>query len=785
MTRSPSRARTGRPRRRRAPDVAPAAVVQPMHDADARRRSEAAARQYEKHDRSFVALAQTAISPVITTTPEGIITTWNPAAERLYGFAAAETIGMPIDIIIPSDERERYRDVVATLLGDRLGDGFMTVRVAKDGRRVDILLILSAIKSLDGETIGIINVTRDITALKAAEDKFRLAVESCPNGMMMSDAAGTIVMINKEIERLFGYERDELIGRSIDDLVPERLRRRHSRHRDEFAHRPRQRHMDGSRELVGLRKDGTEIPIEVGLTPLESRDGVMVLSAIVDISERKRLDRLKDEFVSMVSHELRTPLTSISGSLGLLMGNAAGHLPETAMRLLKIAHANSQRLVRLINDILDLQKIESGQVVFHLKDLALRPLIEQTIDANRAFAQGFGVRIRLDAGSDDGEVFADSDRLAQIVTNLLSNAIKFSPTGDEVVVAITRHGDYLRVSVRDHGPGIPDEFKPHMFEKFAQADSSDARQKGGTGLGLNIVKQLIVQHGGKVGFTPAPGGGTVFHVDFPCCFESAATDRGRQAAPTGPPLLLCDSDAGASALLADSLRQAGYAVEGASTAAGACAHAADMPYAAVLTDLQLPDLDGISLIHRLRALPRHTDTPIIFVSIDPAQTRSDPRSAALPIHDWLDKPGDRGQLVRAIHRAIAGTGLARPRMLHVEPDEELRQLVRETLRPHADIVPTDSIDGARRALADLDFDLAVLDLTQVDDAGLGVLTELRDRDGHAITALVFSRDDEPAMARRVRSVLARSRMSIDRIVGTIRLAVARHHGQAQIRTEVA
>ena len=179
-----------------------------MHDADARRRSEAAARQYEKHDRSFVALAQTAISPVITTTPEGIITTWNPAAERLYGFVAAETIGMPIDIIIPSDERQRYRDVVATLLGDRLGDGFMTVRVAKDGRRVDILLILSAIKSLDGETIGIINVTRDITALKAAEDKFRLAVESCPNGMMMSDAAGTIVMINKEIERLFGYERD-------------------------------------------------------------------------------------------------------------------------------------------------------------------------------------------------------------------------------------------------------------------------------------------------------------------------------------------------------------------------------------------------------------------------------------------------------------------------------------------------------------------------------------------------------------------------------------------------
>jgi PAS domain S-box-containing protein len=602
--------------------------------------------------------------------------------------------------------------------------------------------------------------------------------------MMMSDASGIIVLVNKEVERLFGYRRDELIGRKVDDLVPERLRRRHALLRELFAQRPRGRYMDGSRELVGLRKDGVEFPIEVGLTPVDSRDGLMILSAIVDISERKRLDRLKDEFVAVVSHELRTPLTSISGSLGLLMGNAAGHLPATAMRLLTIAHSNSQRLVRLINDILDLQKIESGQVVFHLRYLGLRALVEQTIEANRAFAQGFGVRIRLDTGI-DGEVFADADRMAQVLTNLLSNAIKFSPPGEEVVVAITRHGDDLRVSVRDHGPGIPDEFKPHIFEKFAQADSSDSRQKGGTGLGLSIVKQLIHQHGGNVGFAGAPGGGTVFHFDLPCHFEPAVRERDRQAAASGPPLLLCDNDASASALLADALHEAGYVVEAASTAAGACAHAADTSYAAMLTDLRLPDLDGIRLIGRFRALPRHADTPIIVVSIDPAQTRSDPRSAALPIFDWREKPSDRGQLVRSVRAAIAGTGLARPRVLHVEPDRELRRFVREALRAHADIVSSESIDDTRARLADRDFDLGVLDLTHVDDAGLDILTELHDRDGHAIPVLLFSADDDPALAQRVRSALARSRMSIDRVVGTVRLAVARHAGQARARPEVA
>jgi PAS domain S-box-containing protein len=613
---------------------------------------------------------------------------------------------------------------------------------------------------------------------RADEEKFRLAVEACPNGMIMTDAAGTIVMVNSEIERQFGYRRDELIGHSVDMLVPE-----HGCQRDGLTHVPERRRTAGARDLVGMRKDGGELAVEIRLNPIDTRDGPMVVSAIVDISERKRLERLKDEFVSMASHELRTPLTSIAGSLGLLIGNAAGQLPAAAVRLLTIAYANSQRLVRLINDILDLQKIESGQVVFHLKYLDLRALLERTIEANGAFAQEFGVRIRLDAGGGAGEVFADSDRLEQIITNLVSNAIKFSPAGGEVTVGVERRGDNMRAWVRDRGPGIPEAFKARIFEKFAQADSSDTRQKGGTGLGLSIVKQLIQQHGGKVGFEAAPGGGTVFYFELPSAAPAQA-DCTRQPDAAGRTIMLCDEDAATSGLLADALRRAGFAVEAASTAAGAQAHAADTPYAAVLIDPRLPDRDGISLVRELHALPRHAATPVIFFAINPtAGARA--QGGVLSVCDWLAKPADPGQLVRVIHQAIADAGVTRPRVLHLEPDPELRRRVHETLRAHADIVSTDSIDGARHALDGRTFDLAVLDLGPSGEAELDVLTLLHDHNGHAITALLFSADTTPALARRMRSLLATESISLDAIVATVRLAVARRGRTAQPRSEVA
>ncbi len=346
----------------------------------------------------------------------------------------------------------------------------------------------------------------------APEGVLTRLIEVCPFSIIIVESFGKIVLANSETERMFGYAQDELIGQTVDLLVPARLRALHARHRGQFAAHPK---MLPARNLCGGRKDGTEFPAEVSLTPIHTNDGIMVLGVIFDIRERLRVERLKDEFVATVSHELRTPLTSIAGALSLLINDAGGTLPVRAKRLLTIAHANSQRLVRLVNNILDMEKIESGKVVFVQKRIEVRSLVEEAIEANRVFAGGFGVRIRLDPASAAGEIRGDPDWLLQVVTNLLSNAVKFSPPAEDVEVAIENLSGNIRISVRDHGHGVPDDFKPRIFEKFAQADASDARQLGGTGLGLSIVKQIVTRLGGEVSFGDAPGGGAIFHVELP------------------------------------------------------------------------------------------------------------------------------------------------------------------------------------------------------------------------------------------------------------------------------
>ena len=239
------------------------------------------------------------------------------------------------------------------------------------------------------------------------------------------------------------------------------------------------------------------------------------LCILRDITERKNAERLKIEFLSVVSHELRTPLTSISGSLALMAAGLTGVLPAQADAMIEIAHRNSERLVRLINDLLDLQKIESGTVPLHPEPLEMLPLVEQVIEANYAYGSRYGVTFELAEDEPDLWVHADADRLMQVLTNLLSNAAKFSPAESTVNVAVGRHHESVRVTVADHGPGIPKEYQALIFEKFAQVDASSSRQKEGTGLGLSISKAIIEMHGGCIGFDTAPDQGTTFYFDLP------------------------------------------------------------------------------------------------------------------------------------------------------------------------------------------------------------------------------------------------------------------------------
>jgi PAS domain S-box-containing protein len=736
-------------------------------ESSKRRHAEAELEQYAQRECRFIAVVESAKSPIITKTLDGTITAWNPAAERLYQYTAAEAIGSNIEIIIPADRRAEHLAIVDKVRKEEPIAEIESVRVAKDGRRIDVSLIVSPIKSSAGEIVGVANITRDITALKLAEEKFRLAVESCPSGMVMVDPVGNIVMVNGEIERLFGYPRVELIGQPIDILVPES-----ADHHEQFARQPETRRMGANRELFGVRKDGTEFPVEVRLNPIQTRDELLILSVIVDISERKRIERLKDEFVSTVSHELRTPLTSISASLGLLTGTAAVKLPEATKRLITIAHSNSQRLVRLINDILDVEKIESGKVAFNMQRVEVRSLIGQSIESSRALANGYGVRLRFEELSVH-EVRADPDRLMQVVTNLLSNAIKFSPPNAEVVVAIENPGEHVRISVRDHGPGIPEDFRSRIFEKFAQADASNERQKGGTGLGLSIVKQIVLRLGGEVGFSDAPGGGAIFYVDLPRLDTVGHGDAGREKKINGARILLCADDSDTAAVMRDRLCQAGFTTDLSHTSADAIAQATMAVYSAILVVPQLRDGDGISLIQKLRAQPQYGDTPIVVVSAIPGRGRDDLRPSSLNVLDWLSKPLDVPSLLRTLRPSIARNGSTRLRVLHLDDDPDVLGIVAQALNGDAQVVSVALVEDARRALAASHFDLAVIDLALDGRSGLDLLPELYDSAGEAIPVIVYSAQCANSVcAAQVQAALTKSRASIDSLIANLRKRVA-------------
>lgn len=604
--------------------------------------------------------------------------------------------------------------------------------------------------------------------------------------IIATDAAGVIRVFNSGAERLFGYAATDVVGTMVptDLHDPQQMIARADQLSAEFATTvapdfgsliyKASRGIEDHYDLDCVRKDGRRFPVHTIITALRDDDNAIIgyLNVCTDDSARiaaiaadKEKHRLKDEFVATVSHELRTPLTSIAGALGLLIGNAAGKLPESANHLLTVAYTNSQRLVRLLNDILDIEKMESGKAVFDLKRVEVRSLIERTIEDNQGFAEGHDVRLRLDAAAEAIDVRADSDRLVQAITNLISNAVKFSPRGEEVVVAVEKRNDVVRVSVRDHGPGVPEDFRHRIFEKFAQADGTNACQKGGTGLGLSIVKQIVDRLDGKVGFDDAPGGGAIFYVDLPN-WERAVKLQSRLTWKARLRILLCEDDPAAAIVLVDRLGQEGFLTDIALTANEAVGRVAATSYAAILVDLQRPEGDGIDLIRRLRAQPQIYNTLMVVLSADLGSVRDKQRPATiLNIVDWLDAPIEIARLVRVFDRPGAANGKTPKRVLHVESDPELLRAVSTALAAKVEVMSVDSIDAARRALAANRFDVAVLDIALALGSGFELLHELRDSEGDAIPLIVFSPlDANSGLAAQVRSALIKSRTSIEDLI---------------------
>ena len=328
------------------------------------------------------------------------------------------------------------------------------------------------------------------------------------DGIIAIDPHGLITGCNKSVEQIFAYAAAEMIGQPISLLIA-----------DFFSNEPAlngKTCLNSNREVIGLRKNGSTFPLLLVATQIESHDQPIILGILRDLSDQQQVSRMKNEFVSTLNHELRTPLTSITGALGLLNAGILGELPEAAKDLIEIAYTNIQRLNHMISDLLDIEKLMSGDLQLEIKAQSLQTLLVQALQANQASAESYQVQLELAETQQDIHAHVDGQRFLQILTNLLSNAAKFSPPGGKVHIGLAHiTPNIARISVHDDGAGIPVDFRPRIFEKFSQADASDTRQHGGVGLGLAIAKQLIECMNGTISFESEPGQGTTFFVDLP------------------------------------------------------------------------------------------------------------------------------------------------------------------------------------------------------------------------------------------------------------------------------
>ena len=621
---------------------------------------------------------------IVSWSEEGVITSFNSTAERWLGYSAAEVIGKATPVL--------WRDVHAVgarakalseELGRTVNPGIETLvakarlgqrdesewtLVRKDGTRFPAWISVTALLDVTGAVAGYVSVLTDITErkqqeteLRLSEERFRHAFDDAPIGMALVSPNGRWLKINRALREMLGYTEAALLATDFQSLT----------HRDDLEKDLAlvRRVLAGEIPSYQMEKryfhrDGSVVFAMLSLSLARDHAGAPLyfIAQIENITQRRQMEQMKREFISTVSHELRTPLTSIRGSLGLIEGGALGKLPEKMEAMVRIAHQNSERLVRIINDILDVEKIESGRLELRIAPVDLPELLQQALEVNQGYGERHQVHFALETVTPGQVVLADADRLMQVMANLLSNAAKFSPPGAEVRVRMRSQGATVRVEVEDRGAGIPPEFRSRIFEKFAQADGSASRRFEGTGLGLSITRQLLQAMQGKIGFDSVEGEGTTFYFELP------RADR---------------SDPGA--------------VESAVSDTARC---------------------RVLLYGDPSAAPRH--------------------------------------------------GVQPPRILHVEDDTDLSQVIEAALAHRAEVVTAPTLQAAEQLLVEATFSLVVLDLALPDGNGLRLLERLPKIDGHSIPVVILSVSEvSREVQQRVAAALVKSRVSEAHIVQTI------------------
>ncbi|OOG46499.1 PAS domain S-box protein [Polaromonas sp. A23] len=606
------------------------------------------------------AITESMADGVVTATQEGAIVNANRAARHLFGYKLKELVEHPVAMLLPARYQMGFTAFFSALAERPVGfkeSGTLVRGQRRDGTEFPVNVSFGDV-TVRGQRL-FTAIIRDVTesqriaeALRDSEEQLRQLTDSVPALIAYVDKEQRFEFHNKAYEEVFGLPREKIDGKTMLEIMGPEFYAQIRPHVEEALAGYAVRYEREQTTAGGERREYVMSYFPRYGEGDEQDKVVGFFSLGTDVTELKRIDRMKSEFVSTVSHELRTPLTSIRGSLGLVSGGIAGVLPDKAKGLVDIAKTNCERLIRLINDILDSEKIESGKMPFNLQPLELLPLLERAVADNEGFAAQHKVKLVLQSPRQPLRACVDSDRLLQVVTNLLSNAIKFSPAEGTVLILLGRHAGRLRVEVSDNGPGIPEEFRVRIFQKFSQADSSDTRQKGGTGLGLSIARALVERMDGTLDFKSKVNVGTTFFFELP---------EWREAPPVTAPMslygvdrprvLVCEEDPDVAQLIGMMLDRAGFDADMAHTTAQARDYLTMEFYAAMTVDLKQPYENGMDLIRSLRQDPRTSGLAVVVVSVTAAEARLY-AGESVAVFDWLEKPIDEQRLLDSVQRAV-------------------------------------------------------------------------------------------------------------------------------------
>jgi PAS domain S-box-containing protein len=475
---------------------------------------------------------------VVLTTPGGEVACWTNGAQAVFGYTSEEAVGRQLDaLIVPPALAGDGANVLQQAINYGVAS-YESMRQSKDGTLIYIDASCKVVRDADGQPEYILWSKKDVTALKVLRDaklveaRYDGILDSMPDAIIMANAAGRIVLANHRAEQLFGYPRHALRGMVLEQLMPQRLRAAHIKHRAAFAAQPLVRAMGSGRDLYGLRSDGVEFPVEISLSPIATEEGALVMSAIRDISERKQSElalqeknvelakavATKDRFLAGMSHELRTPLNAIIGFTGTMLMKLPGPINDEQGKQLRMVQSSARHLLSLINDLLDLTRIESGKVELEVAPMPCRELIDEVLSSFKPQARSKGLALEFEPTAENLTVSSDRRAVQQILMNLVHNAIKFTNNGT-VLVRLARSMVGTRacatISVSDTGIGIGSEQRGHLFQAFSQLDGNALRQFEGTGLGLHLSRKLASLLQGEILFDSEYGKGSVFTLALP------------------------------------------------------------------------------------------------------------------------------------------------------------------------------------------------------------------------------------------------------------------------------